>query len=154
MLRPELDWEGANLPLALSQNGTEDHVNQLRDPCLFRDADGQVYLFYSGKGEEAIGLALVHPKDSDSDGMSDDDENVAGTDPGNSNSVFHIETDAFSTFSWFSTTGRTYQIEYSTNLTDWLILQEDIAPTPPTNQQSVAAPTNAPQTFFRLQVDQ
>lgn len=153
MLRPELDWEGADQPLALSKNGSEENANQLRDPYLFRDTDGQVYLFYSGEGEEAIGLALVHPKDTDSDGLSDDDETVAGTDPDNSNSVFRVVANEY-TLSWISAPGRTYGIEYSTNLTEWLPLQEDIASTPPTNQQSVASATNAPQTFFRLQVEQ
>ncbi|MGB6220741.1 hypothetical protein [Haloferula sp.] len=59
MLLPELNWEGANRPLAISLNGSQVNVNQLRDPDLFRDDDGKVYLFYSGEGEEAIGLAEV-----------------------------------------------------------------------------------------------
>jgi len=34
-------------------------VHELRDPCLFRDEDGQYYLLYSGAGEEGIGLAVL-----------------------------------------------------------------------------------------------
>ena len=34
-------------------------VRQLRDPYIFEDDDGQVYLFYSGAGEEAIGFARL-----------------------------------------------------------------------------------------------
>ena len=64
MLRPELDWEGADQPLALSQNGSQTNVNQLRDPELFKDDDGKIYLFYSGEGEEAIGLAEVMPAET------------------------------------------------------------------------------------------
>lgn len=59
MLRPELDWEGANFPLAISGNGSENGVNQLRDPALFQDSDGKRYLFYSGAGETAIGIAEI-----------------------------------------------------------------------------------------------
>ena len=59
MLRPELDWEGANKPLAISGNGSENGVNQLRDPALFQDTDGRRYLFYSGAGESAIGIAEI-----------------------------------------------------------------------------------------------
>ena len=60
LLRPELDWEGADQPVAPSQNGAQVNVNQLRDPCLFVDADGMHYLFYSGEGEEAIGVSRVN----------------------------------------------------------------------------------------------
>ncbi len=59
ILAPELDWEGANHPLAPSQNGSQIGVNQLRDPYIFEDIDGQVYLYYSGAGEEAIGFARL-----------------------------------------------------------------------------------------------
>jgi len=59
MLRPEFDWEGVNRPLKLSKNGAKVNVNELRDPDLFLDNDGKLYLFYSGDGEKAIGLAQV-----------------------------------------------------------------------------------------------
>ncbi|MCM8532281.1 MAG: discoidin domain-containing protein, partial [Lentisphaeraceae bacterium] len=59
MLRPEVDWEGVNYPLAISANGSESGVNQLRDPALFQDTDGKRYLFYSGAGEEGIGIASI-----------------------------------------------------------------------------------------------
>lgn len=115
------------------------------------------YLFCSGEGEEAIGVAKVHPLDMDSDGMSDDDENTAGTDPGDSSSVFQVES-AFSTepysIRWFSASGRTYQVEYSTNLSSWIHLHRNITATPPTNQQSVAAAPDDAGGFFQLAVEQ
>ncbi|MDF7805983.1 hypothetical protein P4E94_00940, partial [Pontiellaceae bacterium B12219] len=157
MLRPELDWEGADQPLDFSKNGSETDENQLRDPYLFCDADGQIYLFYSGEGEEAIGIARVHPRDTDGDGMSDDDESVAGTDSADSNSVFRVEA-SFSTdpdsVCWFSASGRTYQLDYSTNLISWIPLHQDIAASPPTNQHSIASAPGENSTFFRLQVCQ
>ena len=57
ILRPEMDWEGANLPSAPSTGGAQTKVRQLRDPYVFEDADGSLYLFYSGRGEEGIGVA-------------------------------------------------------------------------------------------------
>lgn len=57
LLRPELDWEGANAPLIPSVPGAADEpVNQLRDPCIFED-EGKTYLLYSAAGERAIGMA-------------------------------------------------------------------------------------------------
>lgn len=59
VLRPELAWEGAGLPIAPSRRGAIDEpVNQLRDPCLFQDA-GRLYLLYAAAGKRAIGLAEV-----------------------------------------------------------------------------------------------
>lgn len=64
LLEPVLDWEGGDLPLDVSQNGAQISVRQLRDPAIFEDsmgtastADDRLYLLYSGRGEEAIGLA-------------------------------------------------------------------------------------------------
>ncbi len=57
VLEPELDWEGADLPLTWSSEGSATNVRELRDPALFQDADGRMYLLYTGEGEEAIGLA-------------------------------------------------------------------------------------------------
>lgn len=60
LLEPELEWEGADLPLAVSTMGTETtRVRQLRDPCLFIDEDGLAYLFYCGAGESGIGVARL-----------------------------------------------------------------------------------------------
>jgi len=58
ILRPELVWEGANEPLIPSDGGWMPNLaNQLRDPYVFEDVDGTLYLFYAGGGEYAIGLA-------------------------------------------------------------------------------------------------
>jgi hypothetical protein len=34
-------------------------ANELRDPYVFTDDDGQVYLLYVGSGEQDIGLARL-----------------------------------------------------------------------------------------------
>lgn len=59
VLKPEFDWEGADLPLSPSGNGSATGVRQLRDPCIFTDIDGTEYLLYSGRGEEAIGIVRL-----------------------------------------------------------------------------------------------
>ena len=61
LLEPELEWEGVDLPLQTSTMGTETaRVRELRDPCVFIDADGAAYLFYCGAGESGIGIARLH----------------------------------------------------------------------------------------------
>lgn len=54
-------WEGGHLPKLPSSGGwAPDEVNQLRDPFVFEDKDGELYLFYTGSGENAIGVARLH----------------------------------------------------------------------------------------------
>lgn len=60
LLAPELPWEGADLPLETSiMGGLERRARQLRDPCVFADADGSTYLLYCGGGESGIGIARL-----------------------------------------------------------------------------------------------
>ncbi|MEO0495020.1 MAG: hypothetical protein AAF081_16565 [Actinomycetota bacterium] len=61
VLRPERSHEGADEPIDASIRGAVDHrVNQLRDPCLFRDPDdGTWWLFYAVAGESGIALARL-----------------------------------------------------------------------------------------------
>jgi hypothetical protein len=59
MLRPELGYEGADLPNEPSQRGAiMEPVNQLRDPCIFEDGNN-TYLLYSIAGEQGIALAKL-----------------------------------------------------------------------------------------------
>jgi hypothetical protein len=60
LLRPELYWEGSQLPVMPSLRGEMDEAAQeLRDPYVFRDSDGQLYLYYVGGGEKGIGVARL-----------------------------------------------------------------------------------------------
>ena len=59
ILNPEMEWEGANRPLKISKKGGATGVRQLRDPCILKDEDGSLYLFYTGAGEEAIGVVQL-----------------------------------------------------------------------------------------------
>lgn len=61
VLRPELHWEGADLPVQPSVRGEGPlPVRELRDPAIFEE-DGRVLLLYSAAGEQAIGIAELVP---------------------------------------------------------------------------------------------
>lgn len=61
LMRPTQSWEGANLAIAPSTRGEiGTSVNQLRDPFVFKDRDGMLYLLYSGAGEQAIGIVKIN----------------------------------------------------------------------------------------------
>lgn len=60
VMTAKTDWEGGNLEPKLSENGkAKTTLNDLRDPFIFEDTDGKLYLFYSGGGEQAIGVASI-----------------------------------------------------------------------------------------------
>lgn len=60
VLCPETNYEGADCPLLTSTPGTPSgRVNQLRDPEVFTDINGDVWLFYSIAGESGIALAKL-----------------------------------------------------------------------------------------------
>ncbi len=58
VLKPEEIWEGADVPLAPSiRSFWPERANQLRDPAIFNDIDGESYLFYAVAGESGIAVA-------------------------------------------------------------------------------------------------
>ncbi|MBT6144969.1 MAG: hypothetical protein HOH74_06045 [Gemmatimonadetes bacterium] len=60
VLAPELEWEGADLPLEPSRWGAaRGRVRQLRDPGIYEE-HGQLYLLYSGAGEQNLGIARLY----------------------------------------------------------------------------------------------
>jgi arylsulfatase A-like enzyme len=60
ILQSQPGWEGGDLTPAPSVGGyAPEDVNQLRDPYVFEDRDGSLYLFYTGRGEDAIGVAQL-----------------------------------------------------------------------------------------------
>lgn len=59
ILRPQTDYEGANLPIEPSRGGYIDvRANQLRDPAIYQEGD-KTYLLYSVAGESGIALAEI-----------------------------------------------------------------------------------------------
>lgn len=60
VLRPEYDWEGADLPVKPSKAGAvKGREHALRDPGVFVDADRRVYLLYSVAGESGLAIAEI-----------------------------------------------------------------------------------------------
>ena len=59
LLRAVGGWEGGERTPSPSVGGAATNVNQLRDPDVFQDDDGSLYLYYSGQGEEALGVAAL-----------------------------------------------------------------------------------------------
>jgi hypothetical protein len=62
VIKPELDYEGVNLPLEPSARGwSELPARQLRDPAIYV-GDGKTYLLYSVAGEQGIAIAELELK--------------------------------------------------------------------------------------------
>ena len=60
LLFPEFDWEGRNIEKKPSLvDKVPFKVNQHRDPYVFEDIDNRKYLFYTGGGEQAIGIRIL-----------------------------------------------------------------------------------------------
>ncbi len=62
VLRPELPWEGSEIPVRPSIRGEiTEPVHELRDPAIFEE-NGKTYLLYSCAGEQAIAIAELELK--------------------------------------------------------------------------------------------
>ena len=63
VLRPEMDYEGADMPIEASRGGyIDERVHQLRDPAIYQE-DGITYLLYSVAGESGIAVAEIEFND-------------------------------------------------------------------------------------------
>ena len=65
VLKPEHPYEGSDLPLAPSRGGTGRNKHELRDPCVFVDRDGKIYLYYTIKGETGVAVAKLTIAETD-----------------------------------------------------------------------------------------
>jgi len=53
-------WEGGQFTPEPSETGAApSNANQLRDPFVFEDSDGSLYLLYAGNGERGLGIAAM-----------------------------------------------------------------------------------------------
>ena len=65
LLAPVAPWEGGDLPIAASFRGELNvPARELRDPYVFRDDGGALYLYYVGGGEQAIGVVGLIKEES------------------------------------------------------------------------------------------
>lgn len=63
LLRPQMDFEGAGLPVRHSREGpAKGRENALRDPAIFEE-DGRSWLLYAVAGESGIALAEIISRD-------------------------------------------------------------------------------------------
>lgn len=54
-------WEGGQYELLNSEtSNAPENVNQMRDPDVFEDTDGKLYIVYTGQGEDALGIARLY----------------------------------------------------------------------------------------------
>ena len=65
ILQATSGWEGGQFEPEPSETGSANgNVNQLRDPYVFEDVDGSLYLIYSGRGESGLGIAALSGDES------------------------------------------------------------------------------------------
>ena len=98
-------------------------------------------------------------EDPDQDGMSNEKEWVSGTDPTNAWSFFALEeiarpaAAAGNTIVWPSASNRVYRLFGATNvMAGYLLLQDNIAATPPMNVFTDSAPGGGVEGFYRIDV--
>jgi len=98
--------------------------------------------------------------DPDQDGEDNLAEFLAGTDPTDPSSVFHLITPVPLAgnrwrMEWPSVAGRYYRILRSTNLISGVntVVQTNLAATPPFNIFTDTPPTSASATFYQLQLE-
>ena len=112
-------------------------------------------LRYWGTTAHTTGLA-----DSDLDGMSNAEEQIAGTDPTKASSVFALLSAVTTSdhagvlLSWQSVSGRTYEVRKAARLGDGFteVVQAAIPATPPVNVSTVAVSTAISGAFYRVAV--
>ncbi|TKB17065.1 MAG: hypothetical protein E5V75_12460 [Mesorhizobium sp.] len=69
LLRPETDYEGADLPVSRGRRGAaRGRQNTLRDPAIFEE-DGRTWLLYAVAGESGIALAEIRPGEPKAAGL-------------------------------------------------------------------------------------
>lgn len=98
--------------------------------------------------------------DGDHDGMNNEAEYVAGTDPTNSASLlvitgFAMTREAEQSVAWPSVAGRVYGLECTTNLLESFVFLPDatnLSATPPVNVYTNTSGTGIPQLFYRVRV--
>ena len=156
-----------NVPSIGGSNHSVDHnfTGSIDDLRIFSRAlsDAEV-LALSTTIPRYLNVQNENP-DYDGDGMSDDDEWLAGTDPTNSNSLLRILDTVVNGgnvgLSWVGTTGRDYVVEESFDLIEWHPVYGPVRIEPPVTPGDPIAPpflsVNVPKAgpgrqFFRLSV--
>jgi len=165
--RPIISGDGSTVAFLHSAGLVSDDLN--RTPDAFQaamdvnsalvDSDGDGIpdwwmLKYFGHATGQAGDLSRAADDADGDGVSNLQEYLAGTSPVDATSVFRLWANAplnrQTTLTWPAMTGRSYQIQYKTNLTDsvWLTAPGNVWVTG--GQGYYLAPAAQPHLFYRV----
>ncbi len=117
LLKPEVYWEGIDRAYKPSNNGVGNGYH-FRDPFVFEDIDGKLYLFYSGKGEANVGVAelTVEPEPKE--------ETIKVTAPHSSHPI--VVGNVYPIGWWSQGNIARVDIEYSMNGTDWVSVADGV----------------------------
>jgi arylsulfatase A-like enzyme len=143
---------GATLVPCLGGSNHNDGYNftgKLDDVRFFDRAlsDTEVQALYASRPIYLSIPADPVAGDDDGDGMSNEAEAIAGTDPDNASSVLHVGEFSVSggtvSLKWMAFPGRDYQVEESTNLQSWLPVpgQDPVRIPPPASPGDPVLPT-------------
>ena len=161
--RPVISDDGTTVAfLDLGSGLVSGDLNRVQDAFgYWVDSDGDgipdwwMIQYFGHPTGEASDLSLASD-DADGSGMSNLQDYIAGTDPTNPNSVFRLSAaaPANSTISltWPAVAGRSYQIQYKTNLDDpvWLTAPGNISVIG--SQGYYLAPAAQSHSFYRVLV--
>jgi len=117
LLKPEAYFEGIDRAYKPSNNGV-GNGHHFRDPYVFEDIDGKLYLFYSGKGEANIGVAelIIEPEPKE--------KSLRVTAP---HAAHPIVTGNVYPIGWWSHGGiAEVDLEYSVNGRDWIAIEKNV----------------------------
>jgi hypothetical protein len=151
----------SNSPVSIGGSSTAGSIHyrgRLDDVRIFPRALDltEIQLIYQQPSNQTSELLTL---DSDKDGITDELELMAGTDPDDSTSTFKIQsfetTENGISLQWSAVAGRTYRVEESSNLTTWTSVP-GIAPMVITSTQPnasvVVSANSAARRFLRIQV--
>ena len=105
-----------------------------------------------------MGTDPLNP-DSDYDGLSDGAEVLTGTDPLNAGSVFEIMAldkvsgTGFVRATWTSVAGKSYTLEASSDLINWVVVASGIVASGSTTSQLDGNASGADRRFYRVRVE-
>ncbi len=118
LMKPQLVWEGVEKPFQASASGGANNGNQFRDPDVFEDIDGKIYVVYNGNAESGIGIGEL------TFGPEPAEASLRITSP-YKGCTYLIGTQRY--IGWRSTGAvEKVDIEYSSNGTDWVAIASGV----------------------------
>lgn len=153
---------GANLCAARRLSLEAKSVRQFRIRWEWVDSQNSANILSSGERAMTLALANVTTDDEDLDGVSEAEELIAGTNPGDARSVFRvsslsIEASGAATVRCNAVAGRTYTLQSSTDLRNWNVETDDTATVAASADGTISlidSDATASRKFYRIAVMQ